>query len=176
MPNPRLLLISGSLRAQSSSTAILRRCAELSAGLFDTDFYDGLDQLPAFSPDIEERGDADPLFPVEATRLRAMIGAADALLISTPEYAHGLPGSLKNAVDWLVGSSTFPGIPFGIANTSPQSVHAPAQLLEIVRTMSAVIVDDACMTVDPAQSEHTDGALRNALASLLAAARTRHAS
>jgi chromate reductase len=105
-----------------------------------------------------------------------MIGAADALLISTPEYAHGLPGSLKNALDWLVGSHEFPGIPFGLVSTSSRSVHAPAQLLDVVRTMSAVIVDDACVTVDPAPSEHTDGALRNALAALRAATRTRDAS
>ncbi len=166
MSLPRLLLISGSLRAGSSNTAVLHRCAELCAPIFDAVFCDGIGALPAFNPDIEELGETEARFPAEVARLRAAVAGADALLFSVPEYAHGLPGSLKNALDWLVGSLAFPGIPVGLVNTSARSVHAPAQLLEIVRTMSAVVVDDACVTADSAPSEHRDGVLRIALDAL----------
>jgi NAD(P)H-dependent FMN reductase len=169
-----LVLLSGSLRAQSSNSAVLRRCEDLSGDLFDVRMYEALAGLPAFNPDVEELGEPDARFPGAARDWRTLIADADALLISTPEYAHGLPGSLKNALDWLVGSFGFPGMPLGLISTSNRSVHAPAQLLEIVRTMSAVIVDDACVEVDvrvEAQREaHRDGVLRRALEALHAAA------
>ena len=144
----RLLLLSGSLRRGSSNGTVLRRAARVADDLFAADFYDGLGDLPAFNPDLEELGEADAGFPAAARELRERVAAADALLVSTPEYAHGLPGSLKNALDWLVGSSAFPGLPLGLINVSPRSVHAPAQFLEVVRTMSALVVDGACVTVD----------------------------
>jgi NAD(P)H-dependent FMN reductase len=145
----QLLLISGSVRAASTNTAILRLAANLCAPWFRGTLYGELDALPAFNPDVEVLGEDDPTFPAAARRLRTQIAQADALLLSTPEYAHGLPGAFKNALDWLVGSTAFPGIPVGLVNVSARSIHAPAQLLEIVRTMSASVVADACITLAP---------------------------
>lgn len=96
--------------------------------------WDGLDTLPHFNPDLDREGDVAPL-PV--AELRRRIGEADALIISTPEYAHGVPGSLKNALDWLVSCSEFPGIPIALVNPSPESFHAHESLAETLRTMSA---------------------------------------
>jgi chromate reductase len=176
----KLLLISGSLRAGSSNTAVLQRAAMLGREWFAAHLYDELGALPAFNPDVEELGEAHPRWPAPVQRLRRAIAAADALLVSTPEYAHGLPGALKNALDWLVGSVDFPGIPVGLLNISARSAHAPAQFLETVRTMSAVVVPDAVITLQattprrssgqhPAETQ-ADEAIRRALRALHAAA------
>ena len=72
---------------------------------------------------------------------------ADGLIISSPEYAHGVPGSLKNALDWLVGSLDFAGKPVALINTAPRATHAQASLRETLQTMAAHIVDDTSITL-----------------------------
>ena len=144
----RLLLLSGSLRSDSSNSRVLELAARLSAHRFDATAYTGLALLPAFNPDVEMLGEADQEFPAAVRALRAEIALADALLVSTPEYAHGMPGSLKNALDWLVGSSGFTGLPIGVINVSPRSQFATPQTIEVMRTMSAEIVEAACLTAD----------------------------
>ncbi len=79
--------------------------------------------------------------PVEA--LRAIVGACDAVVIAAPEYAHGVPGVLKNALDWLVASETFAGRKVVLINASPRAYHAQANLREILATMSARFLADA---------------------------------
>ena len=79
---------------------------------------------------------------------QAAVGAGDALLIACPEYAHGVPGAFKNALDWLVGSLEFPGKPVALLNASGRgSHHAQDALGEILRTMSARLLDDVSGTV-----------------------------
>jgi NAD(P)H-dependent FMN reductase len=91
-------------------------------------------------------------------RLRREVAASDALLISTPEYAHGLPGSLKNALDWLVSSPAMIGKPVGlIYGSTGEASHAQEQLKEILTTMSAVVVRDAVVPVPAVRSKIADG-------------------
>ena len=73
-----------------------------------------LAKLPPFNPDddIEDKPKPEPV-----ATLRALVDASDALVIAAPEYAHGLPGALKNALDWLVASETFAGKPTALINT-----------------------------------------------------------
>jgi NAD(P)H-dependent FMN reductase len=104
--------------------------------------YARLATLPAFNPDLDSIEFGDALLPPEARDWRARVGAADALIISSPEYAHGIPGALKNALDWLVGSTEFPGKPVALLSVSSRSVHAQAQLIEVLTTMSAWLVGD----------------------------------
>ena len=104
--------------------------------------YGGLGELPHFNPDVE-MGELPPA----VVELRAAVGDADALLVSSPEYAHGVPGSMKNALDWLVGGPEFVGKPVALVNASPRSVHAQAQLAETVTTMSGVLVEGACVAL-----------------------------
>jgi chromate reductase len=92
----RLLAISGSLRAASHNTALLRAAAaELAPEGVEVTLFEGLDRLPPYNQDH----DTD-LVPAEAARLRAEIAAADAVLFATPEYNGSIPGQLKHAVDW----------------------------------------------------------------------------
>ena len=134
----RVLAVSGSLRAQSSNREVLRAATELAPSDFDVELYEGVGELPHFNPDLDRPGS---VAPPPVADLRARIAAADVVLISTPEYAHGVPGSLKNALDWLVSGPEIPGKPIAILMTSRYSVHAPVALREILRTMSARVVE-----------------------------------
>ena len=69
------------------------------------------------------------------------------MLISSPEYARGVAGAMKNALDWLVGSAEFPGKPVALINASPRSVHADAQMRTTLVTMSARLIEDASITL-----------------------------
>jgi chromate reductase, NAD(P)H dehydrogenase (quinone) len=79
--------------------------------------------------------------------LRARVASADGLVISSPEYAHGVPGALKNALDWLVSGVEIFQKPVALLNPSPGSLFAHPQLMETLRVMSATVVDDACITL-----------------------------
>jgi NAD(P)H-dependent FMN reductase len=100
-----------------------------------------LGHLPHFNPDIE------PTEPSSVTDLRAQIRWSDGLLISTPEYAHGVPGVLKNALDWLVSGSEFISKPIALLNTSPRATYAQASLTETVTVMTGRIVSEASITI-----------------------------
>lgn len=140
----RLLAISGSLRARSANTELLRAVAALAAPAIEVVLYTGLRELPHFDPDLDREGMTAPP-PVQA--LRHEILRADGLLISSPEYAHGVPGSLKNALDWLVSDAAMIYKPIGLLNASPHASHAHAALAETLRTMSTERVEDACLVL-----------------------------
>src|SRR5690348_5172163 len=95
---PRVLMISGSLRAESACSAVLRTAAALSSPDVDAVLYEELGALPHFNPDL----DNDRLHTA-VRELRDSVHAADALLFSAPEYAGALPGSFKNLLDWTIG-------------------------------------------------------------------------
>jgi len=122
------------------NAALLRATARLAPpGVIVNIFPPG--DLPLFNPDLE----AD--LPAAVRRLHAAIDECAALLIASPEYAHGVSGVLKNALDWLVSFEGFVGKPVAIFNASPASVHAHAALREILTTMSASIVEPACLAL-----------------------------
>lgn len=138
----RLLTWSGSLRAASSNGAALDALRFLApAGVVAT-AYTGLRELPPFDPDQE-----GPPVPAPVAALKRAIAAADAVVISSPEYARGVAGSLKNALDWLVSGDEVPGKPMALLNTSPRAVQAQAALRLTLETMSARIVEEACVTL-----------------------------
>lgn len=139
-----ILAISGSLRARSSNTEVLRAAAALAPENARVSLFDGLGGLPHFNPDLDEEGSPPP---AAVAALRRQVGAADALLICSPEYAHGVPGSLKNALDWLVSGSEIPYKPITLLNASPRSRHAQASLAETLRTMSTVLVPESAVEV-----------------------------
>ncbi|MCU1751955.1 NADPH-dependent FMN reductase [Pseudomonas sp. 6D_7.1_Bac1] len=138
----QLLAISGSLRAASSNSALLRAAERLSPEGLSIKHYLEVGQLPHFDPDLAD----DP--PQIVAALRGIIAKADGILISCPEYARGIPGSFKNALDWLVASQDFPGKPVALFNASPRASHGQAALRLVLETMSAVIVEPASITVN----------------------------
>lgn len=137
-----ILAISGSLRAASANTMLLRAAAQLVPSDASVALYDGLDHLPHFSP---ER-DVDPA-PDAVRALRAQLRDADAVLICTPEYAHGIPGVLKNMLDWVVSSGEFVDKPVGVISAATGGNYAHASLTETLAVMSAHIVEEASLIV-----------------------------
>lgn len=139
----RLLAISGSLRAVSTNTALLNAAMLLKPAGMEIDFYDGLAALPHFNPD----DDVEPLPPAVAD-WRAKVAAADGLLISSPEYARGIPGSLKSALDWLVSGPEHPGKLIAFFHASERGVASQAALRLVLETMGTRIVDSACIAIN----------------------------
>ena len=138
----KIIAISGSLRATSLNTAVLHAASRLAPTGVKIEIFEGIGNLPFFNSDL----DGDPL-PREVAEFRAVIGTADGLLISSPEYARGVAGVMKNALDWLVGSFEFPNKPVALINTSPRATHALAALTVTLETMSARLVNDASITL-----------------------------
>ena len=136
------LAISGSLRAHSTNTEVLHACAILAPPSVNVRIFDGLGELPHFNPDLDAEG---AILPPSVQQLRRKIGEADALIISSPEYAHGVPGSLKNVLDWLVSAPEMVFKPIGLLNVSPRSTHAYTSLAETLRTMSTTLVPEALL-------------------------------
>ena len=136
--------ISGSLRGQSSNAALLRAIARVVPDDVTVLAYENLAALPPFNPDLDEEGSAPPA-PVAG--LRRLLTGADAVVISSPEYAHGVPGVLKNMLDWLVSTGELVAKPVALLNASPAGGnYAQASLLETLRTMNWRVVDDASLT------------------------------
>ncbi len=162
----RILAISGSLRAASSNTALLLAAARLAPDGAEITLYRGLGELPPFNPDRDD--DSDPA----VADLRAQLRAADGLLISTPEYAHGVPGVLKNLLDWVVGSGDLVDKPVALLHAS-RSPWALASLRETLAVMSARLVEGS-LTVElssnriDAAGVLADPALRASISAALA--------
>ena len=138
----RILLVSGSTRGASTNSALLRTAASDPPNGVTAELYAGMTDLPHFNPD----DDHDPL-PHAVAYLRARIGAADAVLICTPEYAGALPGTFKNLLDWSVGGPEMYGKPVAWVNASgapTRAAHAHASLETVLRTIHADIVTEAC--------------------------------
>lgn len=156
MPQPRrvrLFALSGSLRAGSSNTLVLRAAAALAPPNVEIEIYEGLGALPPFNPDHEDAG------PPEVVDFRSRLRACDGVLVASPEYAHGVPGVLKNALDWVVGSGEFVGKPVALINCSPRSTYAQSQLTETLSVMMGVFVPGASLTLDLATNRHDEAGL-----------------
>jgi len=151
----RILAICGSLRAASSNLSALQALSLLAPPGVEVELYRALDTLPHFNPDLDS--EQAPATPPAVLDLRRRVGQCDALFISSPEYAHGVPGSLKNALDWLVSCFEFPGKPVALINTAPRAFHAQTALTETLLTMSAQLVIEACITL-PLSGSRLDGA------------------
>jgi chromate reductase, NAD(P)H dehydrogenase (quinone) len=143
LPNPPLvaLAISGSLRTASINSAFCRAAAKLAAPPLQVIVFRELGHLPLFNPDLE----ADP--PGAVVAFRNAVGKASALIIASPEYAHGISGVLKNALDWLVSYEGFVDKPIALVNASPRARLAFDALHEVLRTMSANILSQASVTL-----------------------------
>ncbi|WP_455925150.1 NADPH-dependent FMN reductase [Pseudomonas putida] len=139
---PHLLTLCGSLRQGSTNRALLQALAHLAPADLPVLHYEGIGQLPLFNPDLSDTP------PAAVRDLHAAVAAADGLLIACPEYARGIPGAFKNALDWLVASEQFPGKPVALFNASPRASEAQAALRLVLLTMSARIVESASVTVN----------------------------
>jgi chromate reductase, NAD(P)H dehydrogenase (quinone) len=136
-----ILALSGSLREGSTNKALLESARLLAPGNVEIQVWNKQGSLPQFSPDLEDR------VPAEVQAFRDLVGRADGLLIACPEYARGIPGAFKNALDWLVGGETFITKKFALWNGSPRAFEAQKSLRLVLETMSGICIENAALAL-----------------------------
>jgi NAD(P)H-dependent FMN reductase len=125
-----ILGISGSLAQRSSNRALLAAAGDLAGDGVDVDEYGDLESLPHFNPDLERDGP-----PANVVEFRALVNAADGVLIATPEYAFGVPGALKDALDWLVGSGDLYAKPVAVLSAAAAAERGANARTDLERTL-----------------------------------------
>jgi NAD(P)H-dependent FMN reductase len=131
------------LQTSSTNGALLRIARARAGNAAEVVLFDELHEIPAFSPEIAPA-------PAAVDAWRALVSSADALLIATPEYAHGLPGVLKNALDWLVGTGELYGKRVAILSAAPSREcggYARADLERTLRAQGADVLASATIAV-----------------------------
>jgi chromate reductase, NAD(P)H dehydrogenase (quinone) len=176
MPPRRVLAIAGSLRRRSYNRSLIDAAVELAPPGLTIEIFPSLRDIPLYDADVEERGDPEPV-----TAFKQAISAAEALLIATPEYNYGVPGVLKNAVDWASrppGKSCLNRKPAAIMGATPGGTGTARAQLALRQSFvftetwamlrPEVLVSRAHEKID-GDGKVTDEATRKAIAGLLAA-------
>jgi len=137
----RILGISGSLRAGSHNTRLLRLAAEELPEGVELELYEDLASIPPFDQDLVE------VAPEEVDRLKEAVAAADAILVATPEFNGSIPGQLKNAVDWVsrpLADNPARGKPVAVIGASTSSfggIWAQRELKKVLGILGAKVLD-----------------------------------
>ncbi|HTI61840.1 NADPH-dependent FMN reductase [Mucilaginibacter sp.] len=147
-----IFAISGSLRSGSSNHIILEYLKSLPGENVKFVIYDGIAGIPAFDPGLDND---DPPEPV--TRLREQIAGADGVVICTPEYAFGVPGALKNVLDWTVSSGSFSGKPTALITASTGGENAHAAMIKILGAIDAKLVPETTLLISFIRTKIGDG-------------------
>jgi chromate reductase, NAD(P)H dehydrogenase (quinone) len=140
-----ILAISGSLKSASNNSSILRAMQAVAPANVKISIYEGIGTLPHFSPDID--GDKSPASVID---YRKQLKESDGVIICTPEYAFGMPGVLKNALDWVVGSGEFIDKPVATISASPSVLggdKAHASLVLTLGAINATVVEGAKLCI-----------------------------
>lgn len=137
MAKKKIVALSGSARKNSANLRLIKAIEELTKENFDINIVEDLTQLPHFNPDLDN---GNP--PVSVVQFRKQIKDADGVLICTPEYAMGVPGTLKNALDWTVASCEFSGKPVALITASTSGRKAHESLLGTLQVIEAKMTED----------------------------------
>lgn len=156
---PSILAINGSTRAASTNSVFIRAISAMIGDRAEVTPYPSVADLPHFDPDK----DVAPAPPAVA-HFRQLIQQADGILICTPEYAMGVPGSLKNALDWTVSSADFRLKPVMLVTASLSGEKAHAALLGTLRVIEAVVPDESAVLVQFARTKVTAISITDAVA------------
>jgi NAD(P)H-dependent FMN reductase len=141
----KIVAISGSIREGSSNTNVLNALAAFIPEDIDYTIYNGIKELPYFNPDIDR---VKP--PAVVENFRKTLGESHALIICTPEYAQGVPGVLKNALDWLVSSAELYKKPVAVITASPSIAggdKANESLLLTLNMLDATVVKNGALLI-----------------------------
>lgn len=143
-----VLAICGSTRAASSNLNVIHAIARLAHDRFSVQLYSGLEQLPQFNPDRDTEE-----APAEVADLRKQLRAADGVLICTPEYALGVPGALKNAIDWTVSSMEFSKKPVALITASLSGEKAHQSLLGTLLIIESRMTQDSQLLISAVRTK-----------------------
>ncbi len=134
MPPIHILAVCGSLQAQSGNLTLLRKAVARSDERVVVTLFEGIGALPLFNPDLEAAGEV----PAAVARWREALARCDALLVASPEYGHSLPGALKNAIDWVIGSGELERKVVGITASTPAAERGRKGLAALRVPLGAV--------------------------------------
>jgi NAD(P)H-dependent FMN reductase len=137
-----ILAISGSTKKTSSNLNLIKAIADIASEIFTVTIFEGLSQLPHFSPDLDNEKP-----PLQVTEFRRLLRAANGILICTPEYAIGVPGTLKNAIDWTVSSMEFSQKPVALITASLSGKKAHQSLLGTLLIIESKITADTQLLI-----------------------------
>ena len=137
-----ILAIPGSLRAGSSNHAILNFFKKMAPDDIAFNIYDRLADIPPFDPGNDHDRPHEAVF-----ELRNFITNADAVIICTPEYAYGIPGQLKNALDWTVSSGSFTGKLTALITASTGGENAHEALKKVLGAIDANRPEEATLLI-----------------------------
>jgi len=149
-----ILSISGSVRKGSFNTALLKAVSTLSPSHVNIKLFESINDIPVFNPEISEEN-----FPKPVNTLISQIRESDGLVISCPEYAHGISGVLKNLLDWLVVSDAVVLKPIIITTVSTSGlggVRSFSSLVQILSAMNSNVVIDGSLCVPYASAKFND--------------------
>ncbi|EJC79780.1 putative flavoprotein [Rhizobium leguminosarum bv. trifolii WSM2297] len=128
----KILAISGSARRNSTNTAMLRAVSAVAPSEIEIAIFDGVGDLPVFSPDLEGK-----FLPAAVRDFVDLIAQSDGVIIASPEYVRSIPGGLKNAIDWLVSGEQIVHKPIALLHAS----HRGDDMLAGLRIILATITD-----------------------------------
>ncbi len=138
----KILSIPGSTRQHSANLSLIKAIEELSKDYFDMEIYTGIVNLPQYNPDEDVEDVAK-----EVAHFRKLISDADGVLICTPEYARGVPGTLKNAIDWTISSSGFPHKPTLLITASTDGSFGHRALMDTLMAIEAMNIRNLQMVI-----------------------------
>jgi len=138
----KILAICGSTRNSSSNRELLNAIIDLYGSEADIKIFEGIDNIPHFNPDLDNDHP-----PQQVSLFRRQLKEANGILICTPEYAMGVPGTLKNAIDWTVSSMQFSHKPVALITASSQGNKAHASLLETLKVIECNIPDTSQLVI-----------------------------
>ena len=138
----KIIAISGSTRLNSTNHGLIKAITALSKDELDIFVYEGISSLPQFNPDNDNENVA-----AEVADFRQQLNNADGVIICTPEYAHGVPGTLKNAIDWTISTSQFPHKPTMLITASTDGRFGHQALRETLKAIEAKNIDNLQMVI-----------------------------
>lgn len=130
----KIIALCGSTRAQSSNHLLIETIRQMLLPNTEVELYNQIDQLPHFNPDLDHENP-----PAKVQEFRRILRSGNAILICTPEYAMGVPGTLKNAIDWTVSSCEFYQKPTALITASSLGHKGHAALLETLKIIEAQV-------------------------------------
>lgn len=139
----KILAISGSARAASTNTSMLRALSAVAGANAQILVFDRIGDLPVFSPDMEAMALPDPV-----QNFADLIRDSDGIIIASPEYVRAIPGGLKNAIDWLVSRDEIIGKPIALMHASHRGDDMLEQLRLVLSTVSTRFSADIFLRFD----------------------------
>ncbi len=147
----KILAVSGSTRKASSNLNLIKAIADMTSETFTINIFEAVSDLPHFNPDLDNEN-----IPKQVTDFRRQLREADGILICTPEYAIGVPGTLKNAIDWTVSSMEFSQKPVALITASLSGEKAHKSLLGTLLIIEAKMTSDTQLLISFIKSKVND--------------------